>query len=49
MATPSLMLIDHKGTILRKWPGTDRRQLIRFKMANQIVADTLQELSQKSP
>lgn len=48
MVMPSFILLDRQGTILRKWPGTDRRQLIRFRMANQIVADTLQELSQRA-
>lgn len=44
MVLPSHLLLDSTGVIVRKWPGTDHSQAIRRRMANQIVADTVEEL-----
>jgi hypothetical protein len=41
MVTPSHLLIDRYGVIVRKWPGANSDQATRKKMANQIVSDTL--------
>jgi hypothetical protein len=45
MVMPSHILVDREGVVVRKWPGTDTRKLIRQRMANQIVADTIEEVS----
>ncbi|HKR02318.1 MAG TPA: hypothetical protein VJT09_16700 [Pyrinomonadaceae bacterium] len=42
---PSHILIDRNGVVIRKWLGTDKRKEVRARMANQIVSDTLAELS----
>ncbi|HEX8653156.1 MAG TPA: hypothetical protein VF708_20225 [Pyrinomonadaceae bacterium] len=47
MVLPSHILVDRNGVIVRKWPGTNRNQAVRKKMANQIVADTIEELSRR--
>lgn len=47
MVIPSHILIDPTGIIVRKWPGTDRNKKVRFRMANQIAADTLEELKHR--
>jgi hypothetical protein len=44
MVLPSHLLLDANGLIVRKWPGTDQSAKVREKMANQIVADTVEEL-----
>lgn len=44
MVLPSHVLLDSTGVIVRKWPGTDKSPHVRRKMANQIVADTVEEL-----
>jgi hypothetical protein len=44
MVLPSHLLLDSTGAILHKWPGTDQSPQVRRSMANQIVADTLDEL-----
>lgn len=44
MLTPSHFLIDRHGVVIRKWPGSSNVELIRHRMANQIVTDTLSEL-----
>jgi len=48
MVLPSHILVNTDGVILRKWPGTDSSSRIRRRMANQIVADTLNELRQRA-
>ena len=45
MVIPSHLLMDSNGTIVQKWTGTDRNQVVRQRMANQIVADALKELT----
>jgi len=42
MVVPSHLLVKRDGTILRKWPGTRQSQRLRFRMVNQIVADTIE-------
>jgi hypothetical protein len=44
MVLPSHLLLDSRGVIVRKWPGTDKSPSVRRRMANQIVADTVEEL-----
>jgi hypothetical protein len=44
MVMPSHLLVDCDGVVLRKWPGTDKSPQVRKRMANQIVADTVEEL-----
>lgn len=44
MVLPSHLLLDNSGVIVRKWPGTDKSPQVRRRMANQIVADTVEEL-----
>jgi hypothetical protein len=39
MITPSHVLIDHDGTVLRVWPGTSEEQSVRDGMGRQIVND----------
>lgn len=48
MVLPSHILIDSNGLVIRKWVGTDIHKPIRRRMANQIVADMLAELSQRA-
>lgn len=38
---PSHFLVDRSGKVMRKWPGSANAELIRQRMANQIVTDTL--------
>jgi peroxiredoxin len=49
MVLPSHPLLDANGLIVRKWPGTDQSAKVREKMANQIVADTVEELKRTRP
>ena len=49
MVLPSHLLFDNTGVILRKWPGTDKSPHVRRRMANQIVADTVEELKRRTP
>lgn len=44
MVIPSHLLIDSTGSVVRKWPGTNRNSEVRMKMANQIIADALAQL-----
>lgn len=46
MVVPSQLLVRRDGTILRTWPGTTKSKKTRFRMVNQIVADTLDLASQ---
>lgn len=39
MITPSHILIDRDGTVLRVWPGTSGEQAVRDSMGRQIVND----------
>lgn len=48
MVLPSHLLVDSNGVVIRKWVGTDKQQLTRRKMANQIVADVSNELSHRT-
>lgn len=45
MLVPSHFLVDRSGVVVSKWPGSSNDELVRQKMANQIVADTLTALS----
>jgi len=45
MVIPSHLLLDANGTILQKWPGTNRNRSVRESMANQIVSDALNQLA----
>lgn len=45
MVVPSHLLLDANGTVLKKWPGTDRNRDVRASMAKQIVADALSQLA----
>jgi len=49
MVVPSHFLIDRNGKVLKKWPGSNNAEAIRQRMANQIVTDTLNALSQTAP
>ena len=40
MVTPSHILINEKGTIIDKWPGSNEDKALRERMANQIILDT---------
>jgi hypothetical protein len=42
MVVPSHILVSRDGTILRTWPGTSQTKRVRFLMANQIIADTME-------
>lgn len=44
MVIPSHLLIDSTGSVVRKWPGTNRNSDVRMKMANQIIAEALSQL-----
>lgn len=48
MVLPSHLLLDNSGVIVRKWPGTDQSPQIRRRMANQIVADSIEELKRRT-
>ncbi len=39
MVVPSHLMIDSKGVIIGKWPGSNGNKTVRERMANQIVAD----------
>jgi hypothetical protein len=41
MPTPTHILVDREGTILRLWPGSSSEKQDRSRMATQIVSDTL--------
>jgi len=41
MPTPTHLLVDGEGTILRVWPGSSRETAARSRMGNQIISDTL--------
>jgi hypothetical protein len=41
MPTPTHILVDGHGTILRIWPGSSRDKEDRSRMARQIASDTL--------
>jgi hypothetical protein len=45
MVLPSHLLLDANGLIVRKWPGTDQSANVREKMANQIVKETVAEVT----
>lgn len=47
MVVPYHVLVDSKGTIIRKWPGSHADEGIRDRMARQIVTDILAELSSR--
>lgn len=42
MVIPSHILVRRDGTILCTWPGTSQSKRVRFRMANQIIADTVE-------
>jgi len=48
MLVPTHFLIDRNGVIISKWPGSSNVELVRHRMANQIVSDTLATLSARS-
>ena len=41
MTNPSHLLIDGDGTVLRVWPGSYKDKPVRYRMARQIISDTL--------
>jgi hypothetical protein len=43
MVVPSHLLINEKGIVLRRFPGSSREKAIRVQMAKQIIAETLAE------
>lgn len=45
MVIPSYLLMDANGTILQKWPGTNRNRNVRESMAHQIASDALNQLA----
>jgi len=47
MVIPSHLLIDKNGVIVRKWPGTSNFEEVRYRMANEIIADTRSELASR--
>jgi hypothetical protein len=47
MVLPSHVLIDNHGVIIRKWPGTSVSEEVRYRMANEIIADTITELASR--
>jgi hypothetical protein len=49
MLTPSHFLVGRSGLVISKWPGSSNAELVRHRMANQIVTDTLTALSAVSP
>lgn len=49
MLVPSHFLVDSSGKVIKKWPGSNNAELIRQRMANQILTDTLNTLSELTP
>jgi peroxiredoxin len=47
MVLPSHILIDRRGSIVHKWPGTDVSADVRERMAKEIIADTIAELNRR--
>lgn len=45
MLVPSHFLVDRSGEVIKKWPGSSNAELVRQRMANQIVSDTVNALS----
>jgi hypothetical protein len=41
MTTPTHLLLNNDGTVLRVWPGSYKDRPVRQRMARQIIADTL--------
>ena len=41
MTTPSHLLINSDGTVIRVWPGSYKDKPVRQRMIRQIIADTL--------
>lgn len=48
MLVPSHFLVDRGGVVIGKWPGSSNTELVRQRMANQIVTDTLNAVSVSS-
>jgi hypothetical protein len=40
MVTPSHLLLNNDGTVIRVWPGSYKEKAIRDRMTHQILADT---------
>jgi|KBSSwiStaDraftv2_1062776.scaffolds.fasta_scaffold476699_2 hypothetical protein len=40
MTSPSHMLVNNDGTVIRVWPGSYKDKPVRDRMAHQILADT---------
>jgi hypothetical protein len=47
MVLPSHLLLDANGLIVKKWPGTNYSASVREKMANQIVTETIAEVTRR--
>ena len=41
MLVPTHFLVDRSGVVISKWPGSSSAELVRQRMANQIVNDTV--------
>lgn len=41
MTVPSHLLVNHDGTVIQVWPGSNADREVRQRMATQIVNDTL--------
>jgi len=40
MLSPSHLLLNNEGTVIRVWPGSYKEKAIRDRMTYQIMADT---------
>jgi len=49
MTTPSHMLLNNDGTVIRVWPGSYRDKPVRDRMARQILFDTSVVLDTLNP
>ena len=45
MLVPLHFLVGRNGEVIKKWPGSSNAELVRQRMANQIVTETLTALS----
>jgi len=41
MTTPTHLLLNEDGTVIRVWPGSHQDRTVRQRMSRQIIADTL--------
>ena len=46
MVVPSHLLVAHNGVVLQRWPGTNYQKEVRRRMAEQIVDEALQIVSE---